>query len=147
MFRFQRMLSMQAQACQKLSAPFSYASRISMMRTLNVPLCIWTRRFGSLRASAARPGQALGFCSINLRAIDAQLATIESVQTSVLASNHPENLPCRRSRPSGFGDIWLRLRSHDAGIGAFPPRGANVTGAVRGLCVHSVYRPQPRLLV
>ncbi|MGU7800921.1 FUSC family protein, partial [Escherichia coli] len=55
--------------------------------------------------------KALVFLLNNLRAIDAQLATIESVQTSVLASNHPENL-LADDRPSGFSDIWLRLRSN-----------------------------------
>ena len=33
------------------------------------------------------------------------------MQTSVLASNHPEKL-LADDRPSGFSDIWLRLRSN-----------------------------------
>ncbi len=57
-----------------------------------------------VRASGAPQDQvkALGFLLNNLRAIDAQLATIESVQTSVLASNHPEKSACRRSPLAGL---------------------------------------------
>ncbi|EPP2086887.1 YccS family putative transporter [Klebsiella aerogenes] len=113
MFRFQRMLSMQAQACQKLS-------RAILLRIPYQHDAHFERAFMHLdaaldrvRASGAPQDQvkALGFLLNNLRAIDAQLATIESVQTSVLASNHPENL-LADDRPSGFSDIWLRLRSN-----------------------------------
>nr|VUD29829.1 efflux (PET) family inner membrane protein YccS [Raoultella sp. NCTC 9187] len=53
--------------------------------------------------------KALGFLLNNLRAIDAQLATIESAQVAAPAHGTTENL-LAEDRLSGFSDIWLRLR-------------------------------------
>ncbi|MBN0372370.1 TIGR01666 family membrane protein, partial [Pseudomonas aeruginosa] len=84
MFRFQRMLSMQAQACQKLS-------RAILLREPYQHDAHFERAFMHLdaalervRAGGASDEQlkALGYLLNNLRAIDAQLATIESVQTT-----------------------------------------------------------------
>ena len=63
MFRFQRMLSMQAQACQKLSRRFCYANPIGMMPHLNGRSAISMRHFG-VRAGGASDEQlnALGNC-------------------------------------------------------------------------------------
>lgn len=115
MFRFQRMLSMQAQACQKLS-------RAILLREPYLHDTHFERAFMHLdaaldrvKASGAPAEQikALGFLLNNLRAIDAQLATIESVQTTVQSSHNTENL-LADDQPGSFSDIWLRLRSNMA---------------------------------
>ena len=111
MFRFQRMLSMQAQACQKLS-------RAILLREPYQHDAHFARAFMHLdaaldrvRASGASDEQinALGFLLNNLRAIDAQLATIESVQTTAPAGSSTETL-LADDRLGGLNDIWLRLR-------------------------------------
>ncbi|MFG6480750.1 YccS family putative transporter [Klebsiella quasivariicola] len=111
MFRFQRMLSMQAQACQKLS-------RAILLREPYQHDAHFERAFMHLdaalervRASGASDEQinALGFLLNNLRAIDAQLATIESVQTTAPVNSNTETL-LADDRLGGLNDIWLRLR-------------------------------------
>lgn len=111
MFRFQRMLSMQAQACQKLSRaillrePYQHDAHFERaFMHLNAAL-------DRVRASGASDEQinALGFLLNNLRAIDAQLATIESVQTTAPAGSNTETL-LADDRLGGLNDIWLRLR-------------------------------------
>jgi uncharacterized membrane protein YccC len=64
-----------------------------MMPILNGRLCISMRR-ERVRASGASDEQlnALGYLLNNLRAIDAQLATIESVQTTAPAGSNTETL-------------------------------------------------------
>lgn len=113
MFRFQRRLSMQAQACQKLS-------RAILLREPYLHDTHFERAFMHLdaaldrvKASGAPAEQikALGFLLNNLRAIDAQLATIESVQTTEQSIHSTENL-LADDQPNGFSDIWLRLRSN-----------------------------------
>ncbi|MBN0595681.1 TIGR01666 family membrane protein, partial [Pseudomonas aeruginosa] len=52
---------------------------------------------------------ALGYLLNNLRAIDAQLATIESVQTTAPAGSNTETL-LADDRLGGLSDIWLRLQ-------------------------------------
>ena len=66
----------------------------------------------------------LGFLLSNLRAIDAQLATIESEQAQVLSRNESENQLADDS-PHGFSDIWLRLSRN------FTPESALFRHAVR----------------
>ena len=111
MFRFQRMLSMQAQACQKLS-------RAILLREPYQHDAHFERAFMHLDAALDRVRasgepleqvKALGFLLNNLRAIDAQLATIESAQVAAPAHGTTENL-LAEDRLSGFSDIWLRLR-------------------------------------
>ena len=111
MFRFQRMLSMQAQACQKLS-------RAILLREPYQHDAHFERAFMHLdaalervRAGGASDEQlnALGYLLNNLRAIDAQLATIESVQTTAPAGSNTETL-LADDRLGGLNDIWLRLR-------------------------------------
>ncbi|HCT3775860.1 TPA: TIGR01666 family membrane protein [Klebsiella pneumoniae] len=110
MFRFQRMLSMQAQACQKLS-------RAILLREPYQHDAHFERAFMHLdaalervRAGGASDEQlnALGYLLNNLRAIDAQLATIESVQTTAPAGSNTETL-LADDRLGGLSDIWLRL--------------------------------------
>lgn len=111
MFRFQRMLSMQAQACQKLS-------RAILLREPYQHDAHFERAFMHLdaalervRAGGASDEQlnALGYLLNNLRAIDAQLATIESVQTTAPAGSNTETL-LADDRLGGQSDIWLRLQ-------------------------------------
>ncbi|EOE0791022.1 YccS family putative transporter [Klebsiella pneumoniae] len=111
MFRFQRMLSMQAQACQKLS-------RAILLREPYQHDAHFERAFMHLdaalervRAGGASDEQlnALGYLLNNLRAIDAQLATIESVQTTAPAGSNTETL-LADDRLGCLSDIWLRLQ-------------------------------------
>ncbi len=111
MFRFQRMLSMQAQACQKLS-------RAILLREPYQHDAHFERAFMHLdaalervRAGGASDEQlnALGYLLNNLRAIDAQLATIESVQTTAPAGSNTETL-LADDRLGDLSDIWLRLQ-------------------------------------
>ncbi len=64
-----------------------------------------------MRAGGASDEQlnALGYLLNNLRAIDAQLATIESVQTTAPAGSNTETL-LADDRLGGLSDIWLRLQ-------------------------------------
>lgn len=110
MFRFQRLLAMQSQACLHLSRcillrePYQHDSRFERAFThLDAAL-------ERLRASGTAADQmnALGFLLDNLRAIDAQLATIESEQAQEKPGNETENQLADDSL-NGIGDIWLRL--------------------------------------
>ncbi|MBN0574681.1 TIGR01666 family membrane protein, partial [Pseudomonas aeruginosa] len=82
------------------------------------PDCHFERAFMHLdaalervRAGGASDEQlnALGYLLNNLRAIDAQLATIESVQTTAHAGSNTETL-LADDRLGGLSDIWLRLQ-------------------------------------
>ncbi|ENA0611679.1 TIGR01666 family membrane protein [Enterobacter bugandensis] len=126
MFRFQRLLSMQSQACQQLA-------RSILLRTPYQHDPRFERAFSHLdaaldrvQASGTSPEQikALGFLLNNLRAIDAQLATIESEQAMALPGNDAESQLADDSL-HGFSDIWLRLSRH------FTPESALFRHAVR----------------
>lgn len=110
MFRFQRLLSRQAQACQQLS-------RAILLRTPYQHDAHFERAFSHLEAALERIAaagadgeqrKALGFLLNNLRAIDAQLATIESEQQLALPQSVSET-QLADDRLLGFSDIWLRL--------------------------------------
>lgn len=110
MFRFQRLLTLQSQACQQLS-------RSILLRMPYQHDARFERAFVHLdaaieRITAAAPGsseaKALGFLITNLKAIDAQLATIESEQALAAPQNDLENR-LADDRLTGLGDIWLRL--------------------------------------
>ncbi|SXF07747.1 efflux (PET) family inner membrane protein YccS [Klebsiella variicola] len=111
MFRFQRMLSMQAQACQKLSRAILLREPYQHDAHFERAFMHLDAALDRVRASGASDEQinALGFLLNNLRAIDAQLATIESVQTTVPAGSSTETL-LADDRLGGLNDIWLRLR-------------------------------------
>lgn len=113
MFRFQRLLSMQSQACQQLS-------RSILLRTPYQHDPRFERAFSHLDAAldrvqasgtSAEQMKALGFLLNNLRAIDAQLASIESEQALAQPGNEAENQLADDSM-HGFSDIWLRLSRH-----------------------------------
>ncbi|MBV2200759.1 TIGR01666 family membrane protein [Klebsiella variicola] len=111
MFRFQRMLSMQAQACQKLSRAILLREPYQHDAHFERAFMHLDAALDRVRASGASGEQinALGFLLNNLRAIDAQLATIESVQTTAPAGSNTETL-LADDRLGGLNDIWLRLR-------------------------------------
>lgn len=126
MFRFQRLMSMQGQACMKLS-------RCILLRTPYQHDSHFERAFTHIdaalervRADGASEEQlkALGFLLSNLRAIDAQLATIESEQALALPDNSTESQLADDS-PHGLNDIWLRLRRN------FSPESALFRHAIR----------------
>ncbi|WP_333850234.1 YccS family putative transporter [Leclercia sp.] len=126
MFRFQRLLSMQSQACQQLS-------RSILLRTPYQHDPHFERAFTHLDAAldrvqasgtSAEQMKALGFLLNNLRAIDAQLATIESEQALALPGNDVENQLADDSL-HGFSDMWLRLSRN------FSPESALFRHAVR----------------
>lgn len=81
----------------------------------------------------------------NLRAIDAQLATIESEQARALPHNNDENELADDS-PHGLSDIWLRLSRHFTPESALPSCGKNVAGVVLRLRHHSDNRNASRVL-
>ncbi|WP_324724834.1 YccS family putative transporter [Klebsiella variicola] len=111
MFRFQRMLSMQALACQKLSRAILLREPYQHDAHFERAFMHLDAALDRVRASGASDEQinALGFLLNNLRAIDAQLATIESVQTTAPAGSNTETL-LADDRLGGLNDIWLRLR-------------------------------------
>lgn len=111
MFRFQRMLSMQAQACQKLSRAILLREPYQHDAHFERAFMHLDAALDRVRASGASDEQinALGFLLNNLRAIDAQLATIESVQTTAPAGSNTETL-LADDRLGGLNDIWLCLR-------------------------------------
>lgn len=126
MFRFQRLLSMQSQACQQLSRsillrkPYQHDPRFE-------------RAFAHLDAALDRVTanggdkeqvKALGYLLNNLRAIDAQLATIESEQQLALPQSESET-QLADDRLHGFSDVWLRLSRN------FSPESALFRHAVR----------------
>ncbi|SQA96295.1 Inner membrane protein yccS [Cedecea neteri] len=111
MFRFQRLLTMQSQACQQLSrsillrVPYQHDPRFERAFThLDSAL-------DRIRASHATASEikALGFLITNLKAIDAQLANIESEQAIAEPQNDPENR-LADDKLTGFDDIWQRLK-------------------------------------
>lgn len=110
MFRFQRMLSMQARACQHL------AQCILLQQTYQHN-SQFERAFGQLQATLTRLAEspdnrgllrALQHLLKNLRAIDAQLANIESEQA--LATGQQQESRLAEERLSGWGDMLLRFR-------------------------------------
>ncbi|QDK20030.1 TIGR01666 family membrane protein [Leclercia adecarboxylata] len=126
MFRFQRLLSMQSQACHQLSqsillrTPYQHDPRFERAFThLDAAL-------DRVQASgtSAEQMKALGFLLNNLRAIDAQLATIESEQALAMPGNDVENQLADDSLHS-FSDMWLRLSRN------FSPESALFRHAVR----------------
>lgn len=126
MFRFQRLLSMQSQACQQLArsillrTPYQHDSRFERVFShLDAAL-------DRVQASGTSPEQikALGFLLNNLRAIDAQLATIESEQAMALPGSEVDNQLADDS-VHGVSDMWLRLSRN------FTPESALFRHAVR----------------
>ncbi|PSN09720.1 YccS family putative transporter [Siccibacter turicensis] len=126
MFRFQRLLSMQSQACAQLSraillrTPYQHNSRFERVFShLDAAL-------DRIRASGTSEAEmkAVGYLINNLKAIDAQLATIESEQAMNAPRVESEH-QLADDRLNGFSDIWLRLSRN------FSPESALFRHAVR----------------
>ena len=110
MFRFQRLLSMQSQACAHLSRcillriPYQHDSRFERAFT-HLDAALDRARAGGTSDDQIK---ALGFLLQNLRAIDAQLATIESEQAQALSRNDTDNMLADEGL-NGISDIRARL--------------------------------------
>ncbi|ELO7120563.1 TIGR01666 family membrane protein [Escherichia coli] len=126
LFRFQRLMSMQGQACKQLSRcillrqPYQHDPHFERAFT-HIDAALERMRDNGAPADLLK---TLGFLLNNLRAIDAQLATIESEQAQALPHNNDENELADDS-PHGLSDIWLRLSRH------FTPESALFRHAVR----------------
>ena len=114
MFRFQRLLSMQSQACAQLSraillrTPYQHDSRFERA-FIHLDAAL-----DRIRSSGATPSEhlkALGFLLDNLKAIDAQLATIESGQPQLTLTHDTENQLSDDSL-SSFHDMWQWLSNN-----------------------------------
>ena len=113
LFRFQRLLTLQAQACQQLSNAI-------LLRETYQHDARFERVFAALSSALQRLTQqhptsqevkAMHFLLNNLKAIDAQLATIESEQ--VLTQNNTAfDQTLSYEGLTGWGDIRLRLSRH-----------------------------------
>ncbi|WP_353613908.1 YccS family putative transporter [Mangrovibacter phragmitis] len=110
MFRFQRILFMQSQACNQLAqcilsrTPYSHDTRFD-----NAFAHLDTAMARIKASQAVMPElTALEYLINNLRAIDAQLATIESEQTEAGIKLDTDNR-LADDGITGFSDIWLRL--------------------------------------
>lgn len=126
MFRFQRLLMKQSQACQQLSHsillrnPYQHDPRFERAFThLEAAL-----ERSSAENASSNEMKALGYLMNNLRAIDAQLSTIESEQALAAPHNDNENR-LADDRLTGFSDIWQRLKRN------FTPESALFRHAVR----------------
>lgn len=110
MFRFQRLLSMQSQACRQLSqsilltTPYQHDPHFERAFT-HIEAALERIQTGGTDKEQLK---ALGFLLNNLRAIDAQLATIESEQQLAMPQGSTET-ELADDRLLGFSDIWLRL--------------------------------------
>lgn len=114
MFRFQRLITLQSQACARLARaillrnPYQHDNRFERAFThLDAAL----DRIRASGTTSPEQMKALGFLLDNLRAIDAQLASIESGQPQATQTNETENLLADDSL-HGLSDIWLRLRNN-----------------------------------
>ena len=112
LFRFQRLLAKQARACQQLAQ-----SILLRQKYLHSPRFepAFSRLEEALSRIAVTPEnreltRALSHLLKNLRAIDAQLANIESEQS--LASDQTEENSLADDRLTGWSDIRLRISRH-----------------------------------
>ncbi|TNV21690.1 TIGR01666 family membrane protein [Buttiauxella sp. B2] len=111
MFRFQRLLTMQSQACLQLSRSILLRVKYQHDPRFERAFTHLDAAMERLKADQYLVGElkALGFLVSNLRAIDAQLATIESEQALAAPESDIENR-LADDRLTGFGDIWQRLK-------------------------------------
>ncbi|MDX5627330.1 MULTISPECIES: YccS family putative transporter [unclassified Brenneria] len=113
LFRFQRLLSMQARACQQLAQSILFHQKYqhdSHIDRAFVHLERAITRIAESNSAAASQIKPLQYLLNNLRAIDAQLSTIESEQT-IEQENNPENT-LADDKITGWSDIRLRLSRH-----------------------------------
>ncbi|GBU11763.1 transporter [Enterobacterales bacterium] len=112
LFRFQRLMSMQARACMQLSQSILYRQKYSHNTQFDRAFSRLDEALLRLDAQAKHREmlQALRHLLRNLRAIDAQLASIESEQT--LPENQDGKSPFADNKLTGLDDIWLRISRH-----------------------------------
>ncbi|ARF49599.1 MULTISPECIES: YccS family putative transporter [Pantoea] len=113
LFRFQRLLNMQAQACRQLARAILLRERWEhdgRFERVFERLENAIHRLAQSEPDAAHTG-ALLWLLRNLQAIDAQLASIETEQAQAVDPQHSDNL-LSREELSGWSDIKLRLSLH-----------------------------------
>ncbi|NIC25312.1 YccS family putative transporter [Serratia plymuthica] len=112
LFRFQRLLSMQARACQQLAQ--SILLRQKYQHNLRFEPAFSRIDEALARVTVTQENReltkALSHLLKNLRAIDAQLANIESEQA--LADGQAEENSLSDDRLTGWSDIRLRISRH-----------------------------------
>jgi len=113
LFRFQRLLTLQAQACQQLSRAillretYQHDTRFErVFMALNTALQRLTEQ-----QPTCQEVKAMQFLLKNLKAIDAQLATIESEQTLADGGSYLDQTLSREGL-TGWSDIRLRFNHH-----------------------------------
>lgn len=114
MFRFQRLITLQSQACSRLANAILLRTPYQHDHRFERAFIHLDAALDRIRASGTTSSdqlKALGFLLDNLRAIDAQLASIESGQPQTAQKNETENLLADDSL-HGLSDIWLRLHNN-----------------------------------
>ncbi|AUH02471.1 TIGR01666 family membrane protein [Prodigiosinella confusarubida] len=112
LFRFQRLLSMQARACQQLAQSILLHQKYQHDTRIEKAFVHLGSTLDKVAQQGVDAGQikALRYLLNNLRAIDAQLSTIESEQTIEL-NNHQEN-SLSDDKITGWSDVRLRISRH-----------------------------------
>ena len=112
LFRFQRLMSMQARACAQLSQCILYRQKYQHNTQFERAFLRLDEALKRLDTQAQHREmlQALRHLLINLRAIDAQLASIESEQG--LPENQENTKTFADDKLTGIDDIWLRISRH-----------------------------------
>lgn len=110
MFRFQRLLSLQSRACQQLAQSILLRTRYQHDARFERAFTHIEAALERARASGASVNEmkALGYLITNLKAIDAQLASIESEQWLETPRSEHENRLADDSL-HGFSDMRERL--------------------------------------
>lgn len=110
MFRFQRLLSLQSRACQQLAQSILLRTRYQHDARFERAFTHIEAALDRARASGASVNEmkALGYLITNLKAIDAQLASIESEQWLETTRSEHENRLADDSL-HGFSDMRERL--------------------------------------
>ncbi len=113
LFRFQRLLMLQARACTQLAQSIILVQHYQHDARFERAFCHLESTLERLAAQHGRQHvlvKSLFNLLINLRAIDAQLANIESEQT--LAETQAEESTLAEDRITGWHDMALRIRRH-----------------------------------
>jgi uncharacterized membrane protein (TIGR01666 family) len=112
LFRFQRLMSMQARACAQLSQCILYRQKYQHNTQFERAFLRLDEALKRLDTQTQHREmlQALRHLLINLRAIDAQLASIESEQG--LPENQENTKTFVDDKLMGIDDIWLRISRH-----------------------------------
>ncbi|OON40822.1 TIGR01666 family membrane protein [Izhakiella australiensis] len=112
LFRFQRLLTLQAKACERLAETILLRRQYQHDPRFEYHFANLRITLAQLDAGAGYPAErkAMHFLLNNLRAIDAQLATIESEQR--LAQPHVSENQLSNDGLTGWQDIRLRFSRH-----------------------------------